>query len=181
MERQLAETDSDAAHLVRRAQNDDRAAFDTLYGQHVGRVYAVCLRMCASRTEAERLTQDVFVRAWQGLKTFRGESAFGSWLYRLAVNVVLQDGRSTRRRDAHVAVLPDPELFESARGVSSSDDDRMDLERAIASLPPGARQVLVLHDIEGYKHQEIARMTGTAVGSVKAQLHRARRLLRERL
>ena len=181
MERQLAQTDSDAASLVRRAQNDDHAAFDVLYGQHVGRVFAVCLRMSASRPEAERLTQDVFVRAWQRLKTFRGDSAFGSWLYRLAVNVVLEDGRSTRRRDAHLAVVPEPEVLEGQHGASPHDDDRMDLERAIASLPPGARQVLVLHDIEGYKHEEIARMTGSAVGSVKAQLHRARRLLRERL
>lgn len=180
MEPQLVETDSDAARLVRRAQGDDRSAFDTLYAQHVGRVYAVCLRMCANREEAERLTQDVFVRAWQNLKKFRGDSAFASWLYRLTVNVVLQDGRSNRRRAAHVAVLPEPELLARASN-SSHDDDRMDLERAIASLPPGARQVLVLHDIEGYKHEEIARMTGTAVGSVKAQLHRARKLLRERL
>lgn len=180
MEPQPVETDSDAARLVRRAQGDDRSAFDSLYAQHVGRVYAVCLRMCANRAEAERLTQDVFVRAWQNLKKFRGDSAFASWLYRLAVNVVLQDGRSNRRRDAHVAVLPEPELFARASSTSR-DDDRMDLERAIASLPPGARQVLVLHDIEGYKHTEIARMTGTAVGSVKAQLHRARKLLRERL
>ena len=170
-----------AANLVRLAQNDDRSAFDELYVLHVGRVYAVCLRMCASRPEAERLTQDVFVKAWQNLKTFRGDSAFGSWLYRLAVNVVLQDSRSTRRRDAHIAVLPEPEMFDNLRGAAVHDDDRMDLERAIASLPPGARQVLVLHDIEGYKHEEIAKMTGTAVGSVKAQLHRARRLLRERL
>jgi RNA polymerase sigma-70 factor (ECF subfamily) len=181
VERQLAETDSDAASLVRRAQHDDHAAFDTLYGQHVGRVYAVCLRMSASRPEAERLTQDVFVRAWQGIKTFRGDSAFGSWLYRLAVNVVLQDGRSERRRGAHVALMPEPELLESLGATMPHDDDRMDLERAIASLPAGAREVLVLHDIEGYKHEEIARMTGTAVGTVKAQLHRARRLLRERL
>jgi RNA polymerase sigma-70 factor (ECF subfamily) len=181
VERQLAETDSEAAHLVRRAQRDDRDAFDALYAQHVGRIYAVCLRMSASRSEAERLTQDVFVRAWQRLNTFRGESAFGSWLYRLAVNVVLQDSRSTRRRDAHLAVLPDPDLFDNLRGSMPHDDERVDLERAIASLPPGARQVLVLHDIEGYKHEEIAHMTGAAVGSVKAQLHRARKLLRERL
>lgn len=180
MEPELAQTERDAAALVRRAQQDDRAAFDALYTQHVGRVYAVCLRMSASRTEAERLTQDVFVRAWQRLKTFRGESAFASWLYRLAVNVVLQDGRSNRRRELRVAVLPDPELLDR-RSTTTRDDDRMDLERAIASLPPGARQALVLHDIEGYKHEEIARMTGSAVGSVKAQLHRARRLLRERL
>ena len=172
---------SDAADLVRRAQRDDRIAFDALYSQHVGRVYAVCLRMCASRPEAERLTQDVFVKAWQNLKSFRGDSAFGSWLYRLAVNVVLQDSRTTRRRDAHITVLPEPEMFENLRGAAAHDDDRMDLERAIASLPPGARQALVLHDIEGYKHEEIANMTGTTVGSVKAQLHRARRLMRERL
>ena len=181
MERQLADTEGDAADLVRRAQAGDRAAFDSLYTLHVGRVYAVCLRMSASRAEAERLTQDVFVRAWQRLHTFRGESAFGSWLYRLAVNAVLQDSRSNRRREAHVTAMPDPELFGHSRSSSSHDDERMDLERAIATLPPGARQVLVLHDIEGYKHEEIARMTGTAVGSVKAQLHRARRLLRERL
>ena len=181
VERQVADTEGDAANLVRRAQAGDRAAFDTLYTLHVDRVYAVCLRMSASRAEAERLTQDVFVRTWHRLHTFRGESAFGSWLYRLAVNAVLQDSRSNRRREAHVAVMPDPELFGDSRSSSSHDDERMDLERAIATLPAGARQVLVLHDIEGYKHEEIARMTGTAVGSVKAQLHRARRLLRERL
>ena len=180
VEPEPAEPERDAAALVQRAQNDDRTAFDTLYAQHVGRVYAVCLRMSASRDEAERLTQDVFVRAWQRLKTFRGESAFASWLHRLAVNVVLQDGRTNRRRDARVAVLPEPELLDR-RASTSKADERMDLERAIASLPPGARQVLVLHDIEGYKHEEIARLTGSAVGSVKAQLHRARRLLRERL
>ncbi len=166
--------------LVRRAQADDRAAFDSLYAQHVGRVYAVCLRMCANRLEAEQLTQDVFVKAWQKLKTFRGQSAFGSWLYRLAVNVVLQEGRSTRRRTARVLNMAEPELFERATAPTASDD-RLDLERAIATLPNGARQVLVLHDIEGYKHEEIARLTGTTVGSVKSQLHRARRLLRERL
>lgn len=181
MEPELAQNDSDAVLLVRRAQADDRAAFDALYGHHVGRVYAVCLRMSASRSEAERLTQDVFVRAWQRLKSFRGESAFASWLYRLAVNVVLEDGRRNSRRTARVAVLPDPDQLEHMQGKTSHDDERMDLERAIATLPPGARAVLVLHDIEGYKHEEIARMTGTAVGTVKAQLHRARRLLRERL
>jgi RNA polymerase sigma-70 factor, ECF subfamily len=175
------ELDREAAHLVRRAQQDDREAFDALYEQCVGRIYAVCLRMSASRTEAERLTQDVFVRAWQRLKSFRGDSAFSSWLYRLAVNVVLEDSRSTRRRDAHHVVAPAEDLVNSLRGRGACDDERMDLERAIATLPPGARQVLVLHDIEGYKHEEIARMTGTAAGSVKAQLHRARKLLRERL
>lgn len=173
--------DSEAAELVRRAQNDDRHAFDALYTRHVGRVYAVCLRMSASRAEAERLTQDAFVHAWKRLKTFRGESAFSSWLHRIAVNVVLQDSRGNRRRDAHHIHSPDEGFIDSLRGRSAHDDERMDLERAIASLPPGARQTLILHDIEGYKHEEIARMTGTAVGTVKAQLHRARKLMRERL
>jgi RNA polymerase sigma-70 factor, ECF subfamily len=176
-----AELDSEAARLVRRAQNDDPDAFDELYEQTVGRVYAICLRMSANRADAERLTQDVFVRAWQRLKTFRGESAFSSWLHRLAVNVVLEDSRGTRRRDAHHVIAPADDYFESVGGRAAQDDDRMDLERAIASLPPGARHVLILHDIEGYKHEEIARMTGTTVGSVKAQLHRARKLMRERL
>lgn len=162
-------------------QQDEHAAFDVLYTQHVGRIYAVCLRMSANRAEAERLTQDVFVKAWEKLKTFRGDSAFGSWLHRLAVNVVLQDSRGTRRREARVTPMADPDLLENLRGTTPRDDDRMDLERAIASLPPGARRVLVLHDIEGYKHEEIARMTGSAIGTVKAQLHRARKLLRERL
>ena len=138
--------------------------------------------MCADRQEAERLTQDVFVRVWKRLSTFRGESEFTSWLHRLTVNVVLEDSRSTRRRIGRVENFADPGVFESQTGSFTNDSDsRMDLERAIATLPPGARQALVLHDIEGFKHEEIAQQLGTAVGTVKAQLHRARRLLRERL
>ncbi|HEX6559558.1 MAG TPA: RNA polymerase sigma factor [Longimicrobiales bacterium] len=169
--------------LVRQAQASDREAFDVLYERYVGRIYAVCLRMCADRQEAERLTQDAFVRAWQHLRSFRGESAFGSWLHRLAVNVVLEDSRSTRRRTLRVHSVADPAAHETARSSARATDHEMhmDLERAIAALPPGARQALVLHDIEGYKHEEIARLLGTAVGTVKAQLHRARRLLRDRL
>ena len=158
-----------------------REEFDILYEQHVGRVYAICLRMCADRQEAERLTQDVFVRVWQRLSTFRGESEFTSWLHRLTVNLVLEDGRSSRRRMARVENVENPLVFERGGDGSNSSDARMDLERAIATLPPGARQALVLHDIEGFKHEEIAKQLGTAVGTVKAQLHRARRLLRERL
>jgi RNA polymerase sigma-70 factor, ECF subfamily len=138
--------------------------------------------MCADRQEAERLTQDVFVRVWTRLSSFRGESEFTSWLHRLTVNVVLEDSRSTRRRIGRVENFADPGMFENKMSAASNDSDsRMDLERAIATLPPGARQALVLHDIEGYKHEEIAQQLGTAVGTVKAQLHRARRLLRERL
>lgn len=166
--------------LVRRAQAGDRAAFDALYHREVERVYALCLRMSGSVERAERLTQDAFVRAWQKLGSYRGDSAFSSWLYRLAVNVTLGDARQDRRRTARVENVADPEALETA-GASADADVAMDLERAIASLPKGARAVLVLHDIEGYRHEEIAAMLGTAVGTTKAQLHRARRLLRERL
>lgn len=151
-----------------------------MYEKNVGRVYAICLRMCADRQEAERLTQDVFVRVWRKLATFRGQSEFSSWLHRLTVNAVLEDSRSARRRNARVENVADPADYE--RGTIRDDPEtRMDLERAIAQLPPGARQALVLHDIEGYKHDEIADMLGIASGTVKAQLHRARKLLRDRL
>ena len=173
-------TTTDVADLVKRAQAKDREAFDLLYEKCVGRVYALCLRMSADRGEAERLTQDVFVRLWQRLSSFRGDSEFTSWLHRIAVNVVLEDMRSSRRRTARVLHVENPDDYERV-GRPSSSDDRMDLERAIATLPPGARQALVLHDIEGFKHEEIASMLGTATGTVKAQLHRARQLLRERL
>lgn len=163
--------------IVRCAGMGDRDAFDVLYTRYSGRVFALCLRMSGNHEAAERLTQDAFVRAWQRLRSFRGESAFSSWLHRLAVNVVLEDGRRERRRTARIAIVRDPEVF--ASGTTRTDELRLDLERAIASLPPGARTILVLHDIEGYKHEEIGAMLGIAVGTAKAQLHRARRLLRE--
>lgn len=137
--------------------------------------------MCADRQEAERLTQDVFVRAWRKLASFRGQSEFSSWLHRITVNAVLEDGRSTRRRIGRVENVEDPAAYERGELSGGDPETRMDLERAIAGLPPGARQALVLHDIEGYKHEEIAQMLGIAAGTVKAQLHRARRLLRDRL
>jgi RNA polymerase sigma-70 factor (ECF subfamily) len=136
--------------------------------------------MTADAARAEQLTQDAFVRAWRALHTFRGQSAFSSWLHRLAVNAVFEDQRTHRRREQRVTIDGDLDRHEAAAAVPDFDT-RYDLERAIASLPPGARQVLVLHDIEGYPHQDIAEFLGVAVGTVKAQLHRARRLLRERL
>jgi len=165
------------AETVRQAQDGDRDAFDLLYGRYVARVFALCLRMSGERVAAEQLTQDAFVKAWQRLRTFRGESAFSSWLHRLAVNVVLEDDRRERRRSARVAIVDEPEVFE--RPTAGPTEIRLDLERAIAALPAGARMVLVLHDIEGYKHAEIGAMLGIAIGTAKAQLHRARRLLRE--
>lgn len=166
--------------LVRRAQRGDREAFDQLYTQSVGRVYALCRRMADDAREAEELTQDVFVCAWQRLGSFRAESAFSTWIYRVAVNVILEARRAAGRRAARIEFTDAPERVESA-ARDPSPDDRMDLETAIASLPAGARLVLLLHDVEGYKHEEIAELTRTAVGTVKAQLHRARKLMRERL
>jgi RNA polymerase sigma factor (sigma-70 family) len=166
--------------LVSRARAGDRQAFDALYEEHVGHVYALCLRMTADPQRAERLTQDAFVRAWRGLAGFRGDSRFSSWLHRLTVNVVLEDARTDRRREKRVRAVPD--LAPHDRGSRSDDADaRLDLERAIALLPKRARQVLVLHDVIGHPQREVAGMLGIAVGTVKAQLHRARRLLRESL
>lgn len=164
---------------VRRAQQGDSAAFRTLYETHVGRVYAVCLRLAGSSAEATEHTQDVFVRAWERLGTFRGESAFSTWLHRLAVNEVLQTRRAAGRRSARVHFTDEPERLERAPGPAAAPNP--DLERAMAELPKGARTVFVLHDVEGYQHDEIARLTGIAEGTSKAQLHRARRLLREAL
>jgi RNA polymerase sigma-70 factor (ECF subfamily) len=141
-------------------------------------VFALCLRICANRTRAEELTQDVFVRTWNTLPSFRGESAFSSWLHRLATNVVLADFRSTRRRTARVQTAEDLEAFDS-REPLSVPGTKVDLEYAIKRLPPQARAVFVLHDIEGYKHEEIAEQLQIAVGTCKAQLHRARKLLKE--
>lgn len=166
--------------LIRRAQLGDSYAFDALYASTAGRVFAVLLRVCADRDTAERLTQDTFVLAWRRLGTFRGQSRFTSWLHRIAINVMLQDARASGRREARV-VSVDDEVLQAAPAPAGGADLRLDLERAITTLPPGARTALVLHDIEGYTHDEIAAMTGTAPGTVKSQLHRARRLLQERL
>lgn len=166
--------------FVQRAQAGDREAFDALYALSVERIYALCWRMAGNEAEGEQLTQDVFVRAWQQLRTFRGDSQFSTWIYRLAINVVLEQRRSDARRSARWTLTADGELPERSTRVPDTEQ-KLDLERAIASLPKGARAVLVLHDIEGYKHEEIAALLDTAVGTVRAQLHRARRLMRERL
>ena len=170
----------DLTDLVRRAQDGDETAFRDLYREHAGRIYAVCLRLTGDAAAAEERTQDAFVRAWERLGTFRGESAFGTWLHRLAVNVVLMEQRGSRRRERRVAPASDDPVFERAAAAPAAAE-RLDLERAIALLPAGARAVFVLFDVEGYSHEEIAGMCGIAVGTSKAQLFRARRLLREML
>ena len=166
--------------LVRQAQAGDLVAFERLYRENERKVFGLCFRMSSDPALAEELTQEVFVRAWRKLSSFRGESAFSSWLYPLTVNVALSERRSRRRRDARIVATEDPASLERAPR-SPAPEAGFDLEKAMAALPPGARAVFVLHDVEGYKHEEIAQMTGVATGTSKAQLHRARRLLREAL
>ena len=170
--------------LVARAQAGDHVAFRDLYRQHAGRVYALCLRLTGETGAAEERTQDVFVRLWERIGSFRGESAFSSWLHRLAVNVVFNEQRTTGRRERRVATVADPANVvgaQPAAPLQGSAGLSIDLERAIAELPDGARQVFVLFDVEGYGHTEIAHLVGIAEGTSKAQLFRARRLLREKL
>jgi len=174
------ESDRNAADVALAAAGD-RQAFERLYRAHVNRVFALCVRMAGERTLAEELTQDVFVRAWNKLGLYRGESAFGTWLHRLAVNVVLNARKTEGRQRRRVSDDAD-EIDELPQSASlGTPGDMIDLEEAIALLPPGARKVFVLHDVEGYKHEEIAEMFGITAGGSKAQLHRARLLLRERL
>ena len=163
--------------LIGRAQSGDVDAFVLIYNEHSGRVYALCLRLMAGdQAAAAELMQDVFIRAWKNLGKFRGESAFSSWLHRLAVNAMLQNARGDKRRTARVLPMEDTSQLGSL-AATDSPELRLDLESAIAMLPTGARMAFVLHDIEGYQHQEIAEQLGIAVGTVKAQLHRAHKLL----
>ena len=155
--------------------------FDDLYQTHSPRVYALCLRLTADAPAARELAQDVFVRAWQALPEFRGDANVTTWLHRIAVNSMLMNERSSRRRQARVRIADDTrddEIIAAACETKGRDvGTAIDLERAIAALPPGVRRAFVLHDIEGYTHEEIAQMTGLAAGTLRAQLHRARQLL----
>lgn len=168
--------------LARLASGGDMPAFEALYRRHLGRVHGVIARLVGgSGARAEDLTQEAFVRAWQALPGYRFESRFSTWLHRLAVNTALMELRSRRSRPTD----DEDEAGFDAIGIADSAGHgtalRTDLERAVATLPPRARAVLVLHDVEGWKHEEIATELGMAVGSSKAQLHRARGLLRQRL
>jgi RNA polymerase sigma-70 factor (ECF subfamily) len=180
---QLTASDSgdQAADLVSRARTGDHAAFEELYRAHSPRVFALCVRLSAGdRVAAAALLQDVFIAAWRGLPSFRGDAPVTSWLHRLAVNAMLQNARSDKRRSARVLFMEDPAVG-GAESRADRPDIAMDLEDAIARLPPGARTAFVLHDIEGYQHNEIAEQLGVAVGTVKAQVHRARGLLMKSL
>jgi len=162
------------------AANGDATAFERVYRAHVPRVHGLARRM-AGPDAADELTQDVFVRAWQKLGTFRGESSFGTWLHRLAVNVIVERFRTIGV--ARGRFLSDSEsVFEVTPAPPRSRPDLgMDLHTAIDRLPPGARTVFVLHDVEGYRHEEIAGMLGVSAGTSKSQLHRARQALRQTL
>jgi RNA polymerase sigma-70 factor, ECF subfamily len=166
--------------LVERARRGDVDAFEQLYRLHAGRVYALSLRLTADPVVARELTQDTFVRAWEALPRFRADASITTWLHRIAVNAMLERQRGDRRRSARVSLADDEEEGESAiAGVVLAPDvaTAIDLERAIGALPPGVRRAFVLHDVEGYTHEEIATMTGLAAGTLRAQLHRARQLL----
>jgi RNA polymerase sigma-70 factor, ECF subfamily len=165
--------------VVRAAQSGDVVAFGRLYREHLGRVYALCMRLSANRVRAEQLTQDAFVRAWEHIASYRGESSFASWLRKVAINVVMADRRAESRLARRV-VAADQEMLDLASS-HRTDDLEIDLERAISHLPEGARTVFVLHAVEGYRHDEIAELTGMAEGTSRAHLHRARALLKKEL
>lgn len=177
------------AEAIRLAQQGDAGAFDRIYRLHSRRVYALCLRMVGNTAEAEDLTQDAFLQLFRKIGTFRGESAFSTWLHRLAVNVVLMKLRKKTLPETSLEESTDPEDESSGprREIGAPDllltgsIDRVHLERAIEQLPPGYRQVFVLHDVQGYEHNEIARLMECSIGNSKSQLHKARMRLRELL
>ncbi len=173
------EIPNEAAGLVSRAQAGDIAAFERLYHQHASRVYAVCLRITADRPTAEECTQDAFVRAWEALAQFRGDSSFGTWLTRIAINVALRR-LTLDRRHLRLIQPASEQMLDNLPAPAETPEADMDLERLIATLPPAARAVFVLHAVEGYSHEDIAELTGTAVGTCKAHVHRARQLLQAR-
>jgi RNA polymerase sigma-70 factor, ECF subfamily len=156
----------------------DPQAFERLYRTHVSKVHSLARRMTGG-PEADELTQDIFVRAWQKLATFRGEAAFSTWLHRLAVNVILEHRRTLAVRMSRYHA--GDETLDRLSSPSATPDLAMDFESAIEKLPEGAREVFVLHDVEGYKHREIASWLGISPGTSKTQLHRARMLLRKHL
>jgi len=166
--------------LVRLARQGDRSAFEGLYRRNAGRIYALCLRLTGRIAEAEDMTQESFIRAWQKLESFEGRSLFSSWLHRLAVNVVLNERRTHAGRRSPEA-LDDHPSARNAPAIEGEVPHGGDLEKAIAALPEAARHVFVLHEIYGYTHEEIAEIAGIAEGTSKAHLHRARMLLRETL
>jgi RNA polymerase sigma-70 factor (ECF subfamily) len=177
------------SEAIRQARDGDATAFEYLYGLHSRRVYAVCLRMVGDTTEAEDLTQEVFLLLFRKVHTFRGDSALSTWLHRLTVNLVLMNLRKKPAPVVSIEATPDSDDGTASQGIDiGSADlslegsiDRINLARCIAQLPAGFRTIFVLHDIQGYEHHEIARLLGRSVGDSKSQLHKARKRLRELL
>ena len=170
--------------LAQASARGDMQAFETVYRRHHRRVYSLCLRMVANATEAEDLTQEVFIQLFRKIGSFRGESAFTTWLHRLAVNQVLMHFRKKSvklERTTEEGETPVQIVHGSENPNKMPVLDRISLDRAIAKLPPGYRSVFVLHDVEGHEHDDIARMLGVAVGTSKSQLHKARMKLRRLL
>ncbi|MDO8548697.1 MAG: RNA polymerase sigma factor [Ignavibacteria bacterium] len=163
--------------LIKQAKEGDNNAFEKLYRMNVSRVYAICLRISSDKTRAEELTQDVFVKVWEKLNSFRGDSLFSTWLYKIAVNTSLIELRRRKRWFARFINFSD--LLNFDKKVSISMGTSIDLEKAVSYLPEKARLVFILHDVEGYKHDEISKILSVTSGTTKAQLHRARKLLRE--
>jgi RNA polymerase sigma-70 factor (ECF subfamily) len=177
------------ADAIRLAQQGDAAAFERIYRLHSRRVYSLCLRMVGNTAEAEDLTQEAFLQLFRKIATFRGESAFSTWLHRLAVNVVLTRLRKKTGGETSLEEVtePDEESGGPRRDFGEPDlrlsgsVDRVNLQRAIDELPPGYKMVFVLHDVQGYEHNEIAAIMGCSIGNSKSQLHKARMRLRELL
>jgi RNA polymerase sigma-70 factor, ECF subfamily len=178
---------NDELQLISSAKKGNEQAFAALFNQHKRRVYSLCLNMSKDVAEAEDLTQDAFIRVYRKLNTFRGESRFSTWLYRIAVNTVLANFRKSRSEmltfDRDIQVDSSFERQEAGRGDAQllGAVDRITLLRAIEELPPGCRTVFILHDVEGYEHHEVAEMLGCSIGNSKAQLHNARLKIRKRL
>jgi RNA polymerase sigma-70 factor, ECF subfamily len=175
------------AEAIERAKQGDGEAFELLYGLHKRRVYSLCLRMTANTAEAEDLTQEAFLQLFRKISTFRGESAFSTWLHRMAVNVVLM-----HLRKKGLPVVPLEDTLEGEEDAPKKEPgaldpalvgsvDRLQLQKAVEDLPPGYRTIFVLHDVEGYEHNEIAGIVGCSIGNSKSQLHKARLKLRELL
>ena len=176
------------AEAIDRAKRGDAESFEILYGLQKRRVYSLCLRMTGNTAEAEDLTQEAFLQLYRKIATFRGESAFSTWLHRLAVNVVLMHLRKKGLPEVSLQETLEPQQEDGAKKDFGAPDyalvgaiDRVNLERAIESLPPGYRLIFVLHDIEGYEHNEIAEMLNCSIGNSKSQLHKARMKLRDLL
>ena len=187
--RQSETIDLPEAEAIRLAQQGDASAFEYLYRLHRRHAYSLCFRMVGNSTEAEDLTQDIFLQVFRKIHTFRGEAAFSTWLHRLAVNVVLMRMRKKKPAQTSLeeAIGPNEEIGKPPKEFGEPDlrlvglVDRLNIERALGQLPPGYRLIFVLHDVQGHEHKEIAGILGCSVGNSKSQLHKARMRLRQEL